>query len=724
MRRFLLSFPFLALVLTACPSNTNPPSGRGSISGTVTLAATPGSLDANKLKVGPSSFPQLRDSEFVVGEIIVKFRPTVSLQSVQNLRVGGVTLQRVQDLGLEATSLYRAVGLDQAGTLELIRQLSVRSDVVYAHPNFILKAFKTPNDDFYSFQWHYSKINLPQAWDIEDGTTNDVIVAVIDTGIVKAHPDFAEKLLPGYDFISNPQTANDGNGRDPDPEDTGNTGSEEEASGYHGTHVAGTVAAATNNSLGVAGVSWGAKIVPVRVLGVGGGSLADIIAGMTWAAGLSVTGVPNIEKPAQVLNLSLGGKFRCTDAPAYQDAINAINAQPQKPIIVVAAGNSADNASLYAPASCTGVITVGATEFRNFRSYYSNWGPRIDVMAPGGDSSVDRNDDKYVDGVLSTMKDDKATGADQYIYSFLQGTSMASPHVAGVAALMKSKKPTLDVTEALDILKRTARPLSNSSCDGAYTNPYPTPSRALTSSDCGAGLVDVQAALNELGGSTPQPSFTLLINPTSAAITPSGSSQFTVSIARTGGFNSVVTLSLQGAPSGVSAQFNPNNTTANSSIMTLNVAGGTATGTYPLTVQGTGGSLTRTVGLSLTVGNPPPPVSLSGTLVAALFVTSTGAVDIDKSKGITLTQNSQSAPYSIPDLEAGDYIVLAWKDVDGNGDVTQGDYLGGYVNSAGDLLLVQPTKSGINVAMDIVQGTGHLSTKADSFTPLLPKLKR
>jgi len=125
--------------------------------------------------------------------------------------------------------------------------------------------------------------------------------------------------------------------------------------------------------------------------------------------------VPNIEKPAQVLNLSLGGKFRCTDAPAYQDAINAINAQPQKPIIVVAAGNSADNASLYAPASCTGVITVGATEFRNFRSYYSNWGPRIDVMAPGGDSSVDRNDDKYVDGVLSTMKDDKATGADQYI---------------------------------------------------------------------------------------------------------------------------------------------------------------------------------------------------------------------------------------------------------------------------------------------------------------------
>lgn len=469
MRRFLLSFPFLALVLTACPSNTNPPLGRGSISGTVTLAATPGSLDANKLKVGPSSFPQLRDSEFVVGEIIVKFRPTVSLQSVQNLRVGGVTLQRVQDLGLEATSLYRAVGLDQAGTLELIRQLSVRSDVVYAHPNFILKAFKTPNDDFYSFQWHYSKINLPQAWDIEDGTTNDVIVAVIDTGIVKAHPDFAEKLLPGYDFISNPQTANDGNGRDPDPEDTGNTGSEEEASGYHGTHVAGTVAAATNNSLGVAGVSWGAKIVPVRVLGVGGGSLADIIAGMTWAAGLSVTGVPNIEKPAQVLNLSLGGKFRCTDAPAYQDAINAINAQPQKPIIVVAAGNSADNASLYAPASCTGVITVGATEFRNFRSYYSNWGPRIDVMAPGGDSSVDRNDDTYVDGVLSTMKDDKATGADQYIYSFLQGTSMASPHVAGVAALMKSKKPTLDVTEALDILKRTARPLSNSSCDGAYT---------------------------------------------------------------------------------------------------------------------------------------------------------------------------------------------------------------------------------------------------------------
>ncbi|MER3443797.1 MAG: peptidase S8, partial [Meiothermus sp.] len=412
-------------------------------------------LDTGALRpefgVGAMTQPATQ-SDFVPGELIVKFRPGTALRPGATLAAGDFRLSLVRDLALENTQLVRAAVQDKQATLELLQRLKGRSDVVYAQLNYVRHAFKTPNDEFYSYQWHYPAMNLPQAWDLETGTSNPVTVAVIDTGILSGHPDFQGKLLPGYDFISDPANANDGNGRDNNPEDPGDEPGGQGS--YHGAHVAGTVAAATNEGVGAAGVSWGAKIVPVRVLGVQGGTDADILDSVLWSAGISVSGMPANPNPAQVINMSLGGRGKCADVPAWQDAFNKASAKGS--IIVVAAGNQNSNANDFVPASCTGIIAVGATETRNYRAPYSNYGSRIDVMAPGGDIENDRNGDGYVDGVLSAARNDQ-NGS--YNWIFYQGTSMASPHVAGLVALMKSKKPSLTYQEALSVLKQTARPL-------------------------------------------------------------------------------------------------------------------------------------------------------------------------------------------------------------------------------------------------------------------------
>jgi serine protease len=709
----------LLFVLAAC-GPFDPP--RGSISGQVgfSLGAT---QTGSEIRVIARPFAQTSAADFVPGEVVVKFRPGVSLQTVHSLQVAGVGLQRVEDLDNQGMMLLR-VAASKPQTLEVVRALSRRADVLYAQPNYIRQAFKTPNDTFYNLQWHYPAISLPAAWAIEDGVDPIVVVAVIDLSIVGAHPDIPQPIL-GYDFISNPQIANDGGGRDPDPEDTGNVapGAPPEAlSGYHGTHVAGTVAAATNNNLGVAGVSWGARLLHLRALGVGGGSDADIIAALRWAVGFSVAGVPANPNPAAVVNLSLGGRGAC--APAWQDAINQANAQPQRPIIVVAAGNSAENAAGFTPASCSGVITVGATETRGFRSFYSNYGARIDVMAPGGDVTVDRNNDRYADGVLSPLKDDNpAPGESPFFYGFMQGTSMASPHVAGLVALTKARRPTLTYPEALDILKSTAVPLSGASCTGRPSDQIPASFPTLAGSDCGAGLVNAQAAVSAAGAVTP--SYTLVLTPTSAILSPTTTSSVdvTVGIARVGGFADAVSLTLSGAPARVTGTFTPSSTTGNTSTLRLQATGSPAPGTYSLTINASGGGINRSVGLALTLGAGAPPPTVQGTMVFALFIAGND-IDVNRSKVVEITQTGQTAPYQIDDLERGEYIVVAWKDVDGNRDVTPGDYIGGFTNPAGDLLLVRPTANNINVTLTVVQGGRDLKLPGLEGVSLLPSLRQ
>lgn len=421
----------------------------------------------------------------VPGEVIVKLKDGESLEGLG--AASGVTLHSLRTLsGGEVLASIAGKSLSAQGTGDLSAQTlsaisalsaTAAGRVEYVQPNYLYSAQATPNDTYYAYQWHYKNFNLPAAWDVTTGSGSPV-VAVIDTGKT-AHPDLSGRWVGGYDFISSATTAGDGNGRDSDPTDVGDRTSAGATSSFHGTHVAGTIGANTNNGLGVAGVNWNARILPVRVLGKGGGSTADIVDAIRWSAGISVSGVPANAYPAKVINMSLGGDLgvgnTCATAdPAEQSAIN--DAVARGTTVVVAAGNSNDNASHYSPASCNNTVTVAATEYRNYRAPYSNYGSYVDIAAPGGDTSVDRNGDGYADGVLSTLKNDDGT----YTYSFYQGTSMATPHIAGLVSLMYAVKPGITPAQVLSVLKNSATPLSSTACSGG----------------CGAGLVDALKAVN------------------------------------------------------------------------------------------------------------------------------------------------------------------------------------------------------------------------------------
>ena len=327
-------------------------------------------------------------------------------------------------------------------TLYRIKSLRGRSDVESADPNYVVKSLKVPNDPYYAYQWHYSLINLPQAWDVTTGTpaSGNVVVAVVDTGVFLNHADLTNALLRdgagkvvGYDFIRSITSSNDGDGIDDNPNDPGDE-SGPASSSWHGTHVAGTMAASSNNGVGVAGVTWGAKIMPVRVIGKGGGSSYDVIQGILYAAGLPNDSGTLPTQRADVINLSLGCQ-NCYSA-SEQTVFNQVRAAGV--IVVAAAGNENSGQPGY-PASYSGVVSVSAVAMDRSRAPYSNYGPNVDVAAPGGDTSKDSNGDGYADGVLSTL-----VGANLSTdYRFYQGTSMASPHVAGVVALMRAVYPGL-----------------------------------------------------------------------------------------------------------------------------------------------------------------------------------------------------------------------------------------------------------------------------------------
>ena len=301
---------------------------------------------------------------------------------------------------------------------------------------------------------------------------------MIDTGITQ-HPELAGRVLPGFDFISDPASANDGNGRDNDASDPGDGTSDGECgdgvpgepSSWHGTFVSGIIAANTNNGDGIAGLNWNAKILPVRVLGKCGGTFEDITAGVLWAVGMPVVGAPNNPNPAKVINMSLGGATSCPQA--LQDAIDVALAQGT--VITVAAGNESGNASDSAPANCSGVITVGAGARTGDRASYSNFGVRVDISAPGGDGSD-------IDSLILSLSNDGKSSPGNPAYAIAAGTSAAAPHVAGVASLMLARNANLTPGHVLDIISGTARMfVSGATCGNG---PF-----------CGSGLLDMGLAI-------------------------------------------------------------------------------------------------------------------------------------------------------------------------------------------------------------------------------------
>lgn len=299
-----------------------------------------------------------------------------------------------------------------------------------------------PNDPYYAnYNWNLFNtvggVNAPAAWDISKGA--GVVVAVLDTGIVP-HPDFAPgTVLEGYDFISQAtRSRRPTDGRVPGALDQGDwvaagecyAGSPQDDSSWHGTHVAGTVAQATNNGVGMAGLAFEATVLPVRVLGRCGGTLSDIADAITWASGGTVAGVPANPTPADVINMSLGGAGAC-DA-AYQDAING--AVGRGTLVVVAAGNDGGNVAGARPANCNNVVSVGATGITGAMAYYSNYGALVDLSAPGG-GVTDGNPNGYI---WQGIADSPTSPNGNYTYGGNAGTSMAAPHVAAVAAMVQS----------------------------------------------------------------------------------------------------------------------------------------------------------------------------------------------------------------------------------------------------------------------------------------------
>ncbi len=382
----------------------------------------------------------------------------------------------------------------------------------------------TPNDTDYAKQWDLFEatggMNVPAAWDKTTGS--GVTVAVIDTGYA-AHSDLASNVVAGYDFISSSADARDGNGRDADPKDEGDwnatdgecgTGSRASNSSWHGTHVAGTIAAVTNNSKGIAGIAYNAKIQPIRVLGKCGGSSSDIADAITWASGGSVAGVPANPNPAKVINLSLGGASS-TCPTVYKNAINGAVARGAT--VVVAAGNSNANASGFTPANCANVITVASTSREGNRSFYSNYGTIIDVSAPGGETRRATDTPGTVttpeNGILSTLNSGTTVQSTEN-YKPYQGTSMAAPHIAGLAALLKSAKSSLTPAEIESAIKSNARPLPGT-CSGG----------------CGAGIADAAKTVDAVTGGTTQPG-TVFTN--DANVTISDNTTVSSSIAVTG----------------------------------------------------------------------------------------------------------------------------------------------------------------------------------------------
>jgi serine protease len=421
---------------------------------------------------------------FEPGTVILKLEEQASIQArsaelgADNIVTAGIdTLdQRLRDLGAsgldpliedvadvvgedlnsfsiqaeDMSQLYVVSFPENLDPVQVATTLEEDPTVEYAEPNFIagiagepgeIPVQLQPNDPYYIYQWGLPAIQMPQAWDQSTGP--GVIVAIVDTGVDFRAPDLAgTNRLDGYDFVNNDAEPVDDHG--------------------HGTHVAGTVAQTTNNNLGVAGVAFGATVLPVKTLASNGNGTYDaIIKGIVYA----------VDQGAKVINMSLAGR---EGTRALRDAVEY--AHSRGVVVIAAAGNS--NGPVAYPAAYDGfVIAVGATRIDNARAGYSNFGPEIDIMAPGGDIEIDQNNDGYGDGIIQQTISSTGSG---YSYRFFEGTSMASPHVAGAAALILSRKPSASPDEITNLLTQTA------------LNIGPT-------NEFGAGLLQTSSALSALG---------------------------------------------------------------------------------------------------------------------------------------------------------------------------------------------------------------------------------
>lgn len=490
----------------------------------------------------------------VAARVIVKFAAdAVVLQkhalstSATATETRTVAALRAQSLGLRIgtplaagraidarTQVVRAAGTSGA---DLAARIKAEPDVEYAVVDERRRHHAAPNDPYYAGgppvsgltggpvvgQWYLrapagdvlSSINATRAWDTTVGGAN-IVVAILDTGVRPEHPDFANRLLPGYDMISDVAAANDGSERDGDATDPGDwiTPTETTDQGgdfyqcgtqnstWHGTQTASLIGAASNNAIGMAGVAWGVRLLPVRVLGKCGGYDSDIIAAMRWAAGLAVPGVPLNATPARVISMSLGSTGACQ--PGYVEAIIAIGTKTDPAVVVASAGNSTGH-NVGTPANCPGVLAVAALRHTGTKVGFSDIGAEIAVSAPGGNCVNSGAALPCLYPILTaTNSGTNGPLASTYSGSFHPsvGTSFSAPLVAGTVALMLSVNPALSPAQIRSALRTSARAFPVR--DAASTTAPPTcrlPDNTeqlecyCTTSTCGAGMLDAAAAV-------------------------------------------------------------------------------------------------------------------------------------------------------------------------------------------------------------------------------------
>lgn len=394
---------------------------------------------------------------FVPDEIIIKFNNGITNDAVRSINsANGLSI-----ISKSTHSGFHRLTIPNGKTvIEMVEKLSKNPFVEYAEPNYIAQISMTPNDPYFSYQWHLlglddGGIDMQSAWDIATGS--GAVVAVVDTGISVGTDLEDTCFVGGYDFVNDDNDTTDDNG--------------------HGTHVAGTVAQSTNNNLGVCGVAFNACLMPVKVLDqFGYGTYADIIDGINFA----------VNNGADIISMSLEGS---SPSQGMEDAL--ANAYNNGVTCVAASGNSGQNGVAYPAAYDDYVIAVGATRYDKTRAYYSNYGTSLDVVAPGGDINVDQNNDSYADGVLQQTFDPT------WGYYFWQGTSMATPHVSGVAALLYSDGVT-DPDDIRDALESNAVDLGSTGWDIYY----------------GYGLINAYDALQNSTPNNP-PTCTLSASPDS-----------------------------------------------------------------------------------------------------------------------------------------------------------------------------------------------------------------
>ena len=610
--------------------------------------------------------------------VIVKYKADSSLMRVQALAATTATTvhtERAQALGLrmglalragagvaERTQVVFASGMTSE---QLAQRLAAESDIEYAVPDQRRQRFAAPSDPLYTSvvqnvnsggpvagQWYLrapagevkSSIDVETAWNLTTGSPN-IVVAVLDTGIRFDHPDFKTvaaggNLLPGYDMVSDTDVANDGGGRDADASDPGDwltlaeinqaggpfatgCGTKAENSSWHGTQTSGLIGALTNNGIGMASVGRNVRVLPVRVLGKCGGFDSDIIAGMEWAAGLAVPGVPANPNPAKVINLSLGGDGACS--AAYQQAVTAVTAAGT--VIVASAGNSSGHA-VSSPANCPGVIAVAGLRHVGTKVGFSDLGAEISISAPGGNCVTLTGACQYpiltTANAGTTTPVSTANGGAIYTdaYNPSLGTSFSAPLVAGTAALMLSANPSLTPAQVRTLLRSSALafPAVGGAAGTVQCNaPQPIGQTQVdqgecycTTTTCGAGMLNAGAAVTAAVAATglqaniafaptaPQTGQLVTFN-AAATTVPAGRTLSSYLWALTNGGG--IVSSLTGAVNGATVSATP--TAGGTFSVSLTVTD--STGAQSVTAS------TVTVGSSVVITPSPPASSVSPT---------------------------------------------------------------------------------------------------------------